>query len=92
MSRKSQVGKYKSVTIALDEEMAAQLDRAMIAFGLDSRQQVGTIAVGAWLAAVMEDATIHQMCQQAVDQVRKNEFQALADYYAKRAQEYGRIT
>lgn len=92
MSRRHKPGdpaRWKSVSIPLDEETAAQLDRAMLSFGLDSRGQVAAMAIQAWLAAVLENATIHAMCQQAVEQIRKNEFQALADHYAKRAKEMG---
>lgn len=91
MSRKHQNNgnRWKSVSIPLTEETAAQLDRAMISFGLESRQQVAAMAVEAWLAFSMENATIHAMCQMAVEQSRKNEFQALADHYAKRAKEMG---
>jgi hypothetical protein len=81
--------RWKSVSIPLDEETAAQLDQAMLSFGLESRGQVAAMAVQAWLAAVLENATIHAMCQQAVEQIRKNEFGALSEFYMRRAKEMG---
>lgn len=89
MSRKNPP-KHTTVTIALDPDVAAALDHTMIAFGLESRSQTAQMAVRAWLSAMMDNATMHIMCQQALEQVRKNEFAALADYYSKRAQEYAR--
>lgn len=92
MSRKNQGnngGRWKSVSIPLTEEAAAQLDRAMLSFGLESRQQVAAMAVEAWLAFSMENATVHLMCQQAVEQIRKSTFQGLADHFAKQAKEMG---
>lgn len=82
-------GKYRSVSVPLDDEMAAALDRAMVSFGVESRSQMAGVALGAWLAAVPENATIHEMVQLALEQMRKNEFQALAEYYSKRARDFG---
>lgn len=81
--------KHSSVTVPLDEELAAALDRTMIAFGLENRQQTARMALAAWVSAVMEDSTVQLMCQQAVEQVRKNEFEALAEFYDRRRKEYG---
>lgn len=89
MSRKNNVNRWKSVSIPLTEEDAAQLDRAMISFGLESRSEVAAMALHAWLAASMENATIHEMCRMAVEQIRKNEFEALAQHYRQRAKEMG---
>lgn len=77
-----------SVSVPLDEEMAAQLDQSMIAFGLNSRKEVLALAVRAWLAANMENATIHYAVQLALKEVRENEYAALAEFYKKRAQEF----
>lgn len=86
MSRRQQP-KHTQVTVPLDAELAAELDRTMISFGLESRAQTAQMAIRAWVAAMMEDTTMHVMCQQAVEQVRKNEFSALAEFYEKRARE-----
>jgi hypothetical protein len=83
--------RYKFVRINLDEETAMLLDRAMIAFGLENRTETALMAVRAWLAAVVEDATISQMCELAVAQVRRNEFEALREFYEKRAKEYAHV-
>lgn len=91
MSRRGHAGgqpKYSSVTVPLDEELAAALDQTMIHFGLENRAQTARMALAAWVAAMMEDTTIHLMCQQAVEQIRKNEFSALAEFFEKRAREY----
>lgn len=77
--------KYRFVRITLDEDTAAMLDRAMIAFGLEDRAETAKMAVRAWCAALMEDATVHQMCQLAVTQIRENEFAALKKFYADRS-------
>lgn len=80
--------RFTHVNVPLDEELAAHLDRAQIAFGLESRQQVATMAVRAWLAANMENETIHRAVQIALKQAREHEFKALADYYQARAREF----
>jgi len=80
---------HSSVSVPLDEEVAAQLDRAMIAFGLESRSETASLAVRAWLAASMEDATIHQMVQLALKQIRENEVNALVEFHKQRALQYG---
>lgn len=82
---------YKSVTIRLDEDLAMMLDRAMISFGLDNRGQTLEMAVRAWLAAVLEDATVHQMCQMAVTQIRENEYAALRKFYADRSKDFATV-
>ncbi len=82
-------GKYKSVTVRLDDEMAAQLDRAMISFGLESRQQVAELAVGAWLGAFAENTTMQELARMTVEQVMKGEYKALGEFYARRAKEMG---
>lgn len=81
--------RYMTVTVPLDEELAAHLDRAAIAFGLESRQQMATMAVRAWLAASLENETIHQAVQLALKQAREHEFAALAAYYRDRAAQFG---
>lgn len=91
MSRRNNNGqqpRHTSVTVPLDAELAADLDRTMIAFGLESRPLTAQMAIRAWLAAVMEDSTMQIMCHQAVELVRKNEFAALAEFYDKRAKDY----
>lgn len=80
--------RHSSVSVPLDPEMAAQLDQAMIAFGLNSRQEVTSLALRAWLAANMENATIHYAVQLALKEAREHEFASLADYYKKRAMEF----
>jgi metal-responsive CopG/Arc/MetJ family transcriptional regulator len=82
-------GRYKSVSIPLDEEQAAQLDRAMVSFGLDSRSQVAALAVQAWCAAVLENATIHGMVQMAVEQARRNFYGSLGNFLQNQAKEMG---
>jgi metal-responsive CopG/Arc/MetJ family transcriptional regulator len=86
--RPQNFSRYK-VTIQLDEEQAAQLDRSMISFGLESRSQVVMLALQSWQAAVMENATIHGMVQMAVEQARRNFYGSLGNFLQNQAKEMG---
>ncbi len=86
-SQKSQTS--RSITVHLEPDLAMMLDQAMVNFGLDSRSAMVNVMMRGWLSAVMENTTIFEICQQSVKEIRKAEFEALALFFASRADMYG---
>lgn len=76
---------YKTITVGLDPELAYALDRAMIDFGLDSKGDTVRMIIKAWLSMTPLDTTVYEVCQQSVKEIRKGEFDALANFYEERA-------
>ena len=91
MSRRSsgQVGYRRSVTVQLDEDAAHVLDQTAIDFGLESRAGAALMMIRAWGSAMPMDTTVYEVTRQAVREVRRHEFEALAKFYDERAKMYG---
>lgn len=83
MSRKKP--NQRQLTIYLEESDLFAVDNFMIHFGLNSRAEAGLCLLRAGSSAIPEDTAAHEVIQVAVRATRKNEFQALADFYTQRA-------
>lgn len=71
--------------LSMDPELALQLENTMVAFGLEDRGATVRMMMRAWLSAMPEQTTVHEMVQQSVRELRKIEFEELAKYYEGRA-------
>lgn len=78
----------RTLTIGLDDELSAAVDRTMIAFGLESRSGTGAMILRSWLSAEPEKTWSHELGMQSVRELRRGEIEALYQYYSKRASLY----
>jgi hypothetical protein len=85
MSKLPRNANYKSVTAHLTPELAFQFDRLMIDFGVESKSAMLGIIIESFMAMNPESSTVHLIAQQAVKEMRTNEFESLANYYEQRA-------
>jgi outer membrane biogenesis lipoprotein LolB len=69
-------------------DLAQAVDQTMVQFGLSSRSETLVMMVKSWLSANPEQTTIFEVTQQAVREIRKFEFEGLANYFAERSKAY----
>ncbi len=73
------------VTIHMDPEVAQIVDRTLIDFGLENRSSTICMMIHAFGSMFPERTTIFQAAQQATREIRKAEFEALAEHFELRA-------
>lgn len=85
MSRKKNGSVTRSVTVHFSEEFAFALDNYIVGLGLADRAS-GLIALAeAGMSSLPLESMLGSVLQQCVKELKREEFQALADHYASRA-------
>lgn len=84
MSKKNGLNS-KSVTLHMDPEVAQIVDQTMINFGLDSKSNTICMMIHAFSSMFPERTTVFEVAQAASRELRRAEFDSLAEYYENRA-------
>lgn len=85
MAKSNKSTTSSTMSLHLEPDLRQVVDQAMINFGLENRSSTVGMIIASWSAAMLENATILEVCRQSVSEVRKAEFAALADFYESRA-------
>ena len=87
------VSRYKKpnqrqLTIYLEPDDSFAIDQWMVSFGLDSRSAAALCMLRAGNSAVPMETAIFEVAHAATRETRRNEFEAMANYFSTRAAMY----
>lgn len=88
MSRKAKPGSSRSVTVHFPEEFAYALDEYVVGLGLEGRAAGLIMLAKAGMSSVPLDSAIGTAMMQAVNSVKRTEFEELAKHFEARARIY----